>query len=91
LMPALRVTLTSAEAEPCIYQMALSPDTGESACPVGDRAIALGPNPAAGAKAVVSPEEGTDSGELARTPPTSSRCLWLQRSAIKPEASLRSP
>lgn len=30
LMPALRVTLTSAEAKPCIYQLALPPGTGES-------------------------------------------------------------
>lgn len=29
LMPAIRVTLTSAEAKPCIYQQALSPGEGE--------------------------------------------------------------
>jgi hypothetical protein len=34
LMPALRATLTSAEAKLCIYQLALPPGTGESrACP----------------------------------------------------------
>ncbi|MFH1862428.1 MAG: transposase [bacterium] len=30
LMPALRSTLTSAEAKPCIYQMPIPPKTGES-------------------------------------------------------------
>ncbi len=30
LMPALRATLTSAEAKPCIYQLPLPPGTGES-------------------------------------------------------------
>jgi len=30
LMPALRTTLTSAEAKPCIYQLPLPPGTGES-------------------------------------------------------------
>lgn len=32
LFPALRATLTSAEAKPCIDQMALPPGTGEASC-----------------------------------------------------------
>jgi hypothetical protein len=32
LMPALRATLTSAEAKPCLYQLPLPPGVGESSC-----------------------------------------------------------